>query len=692
MLLSAFIDMVSKDSFMYEEITETKGQPNDTNENSTQCSLDLKHLFKQTPPSSDISPSNKTPLYTGFRLPIEYLLPEEVYTVSDVVMNDLELSSSDLSFCLFPGKTHPNTYSGGCGSCYNSNTKTSIYEHLVCPTNIFSGEMTRDIQKRYTTNVQFLEDTQQVLTEITQYTSQIQQYMSYEMPEFNSNAETLLQVWKDTKEDADFLDKYSYLEWSMLEHLNHSAEFLQIFSMMNILSPIFSLMIPLLFFVFPFVILRLNQIEITMDQYIKTLREIAKHHFIGKALSSDFTVQGIGYLLITAGLYVMQTYQNVNSCIRYYRNIIKMNEQLEIMQNHVKHSIQRMKIFVSIHKTKPTYVEFCKTTETHIYQLIVLYDKLSCISPFSVSITTAGSIGYMLQCYYQLYSNPLYEKSIRYSIGFGAYMDVLLGISLKMNEGHLGKATFVKMNLSMQDTQRDSSIDVSSNVIEETNDLVFRDQYYPTHSLTTCTRNTCDVSRNLIITGVNASGKTTILKATAINILVTQQFGVGFYSSATIRPFTHIHSYLNIPDTSGRDSLFQAESRRCKEIIDSIAQSTQKTDRHYVLFDELYSGTNPEEATKSAVSLLRYLSKFSNVRFILTTHYLKVCKKFRKSDKISNYKMAVEIDENGDIRYLYKLQKGISKIQGGVEILKQMNYPEEILRDIRDTKFITEHA
>jgi DNA mismatch repair ATPase MutS len=48
--------------------------------------------------------------------------------------------------------------------------------------------------------------------------------------------------------------------------------------------------------------------------------------------------------------------------------------------------------------------------------------------------------------------------------------------------------------------------------------------------------------------------------------------------------------------------------------------------------------------------------------------------------------MHVEMNEKGEIRYLYKLKKGISKIQGGVEILKQMNYPEEILRDIRNTK------
>jgi DNA mismatch repair protein MutS len=141
---------------------------------------------------------------------------------------------------------------------------------------------------------------------------------------------------------------------------------------------------------------------------------------------------------------------------------------------------------------------------------------------------------------------------------------------------------------------------------------------------------------------------------------------------------------LNIPDTSGRDSLFQAESRRCKQIIDAIESSKNNPDvRHFGIFDELYSGTNPDEATKSAVSLLRYLSSFGNVRFMLTTHYLKVCRKFRRSDKISNYKMDVKQDETGKIQYLYTIKKGISKIQGGVEILKMMNYPEEILQDIQ---------
>ena len=151
---------------------------------------------------------------------------------------------------------------------------------------------------------------------------------------------------------------------------------------------------------------------------------------------------------------------------------------------------------------------------------------------------------------------------------------------------------------------------------------------------------------------------------------------------STINPYTHIHSYLNIPDTSERDSLFQAESRRCREIITIIHENEKG--RHFGIFDELYSGTNPEEATKAGYAFLKYLSKYKNVDFILTTHYNKICTRLLKNKQIQNYKMNVLEDKIGDLTYTYKIQKGISNIQGAIKILEQMNYPSEILEDVRN--------
>ena len=329
---------------------------------------------------------------------------------------------------------------------------------------------------------------------------------------------------------------------------------------------------------------------------------------------------------------------------------------------------------MKITENLPSYKNFTDIAHKHCLVLQKFYADLLPIRPFEPGFFKITEIGYLLKCFYELHSDPHYEESIRYSMGFEGYVNNLRGIHDNLVHGHVA----------------------SANIHSTPSTTHVKKQYYPPHVGKEHVKNTFDLSNNAIITGPNASGKTTMLKATTINVIFTQQFGVGFYTSCDLTPYTHIHSYLNIPDTSGRDSLFQAESRRCKEIIDIIHQpyldtSVERVAKHFCIFDELYSGTNPSEATKSAYAFLLYLSKFQNVDFILTTHYVSLCKKLEKKlekkaalKKIVNYKMdVVENNETGKVKYTYLMKKGISKIQGAVLILEEMCYPKEILDEMR---------
>ena len=91
---------------------------------------------------------------------------------------------------------------------------------------------------------------------------------------------------------------------------------------------------------------------------------------------------------------------------------------------------------------------------------------------------------------------------------------------------------------------------------------------------------------------------------------------------------------------------------------------------------------NPTEASKSGYAFLEYLQLHSNVDFILTTHYLSICKKFKKSNTVQNYKMDVKVNQDGSFKYTYRLKKGISNLKGGVRVLKDMNYPSHIIDNI----------
>jgi DNA mismatch repair ATPase MutS len=263
--------------------------------------------------------------------------------------------------------------------------------------------------------------------------------------------------------------------------------------------------------------------------------------------------------------------------------------------------------------------------------------------------------GHILKCFYELYDSQEYNNAFLYSFGFNGYTDALEGLVDNIQKKNIQFAKFKKAKTTKKTSAK------------------FVKSYYPTLINANPICNTININKNIIVTGPNASGKTTILKSSLINIIISQQIGCGFYSSASLTPYNHIHCYLNIPDTSGRDSLFQAEARRCKEIIDEV----EKQKRTLCIFDELFSGTNPQEATASACSLLLFLNKFPSFRFLLTTHFIDVCK------ELSDTTIAMKHMQTVGETYTYKLENGISYARGGVKVLQQLKFPESIVNDAR---------
>jgi len=534
-----------------------------------------------------------------------------------------------------------------------------IYFYCFNNDNDVSKKVTQQIAKYYTTDIQFLEENQKLIKE---YKSPETRYTK-----MSPNYKNIIDIWNELKMEAGFKEKYYYIDWEMIEFLNTSEMFLQFISIYNLFSPIFSLMVPIIILIIPFFILKMKGLPLSIPEYIDVLKVVAQSNAIGKLFTvnfSEISAQEKIYIFISAAFYLFSIYQNVMVCVRFNNNMKTIHNHFREIVLYLDRTIETIDNYLHYTAELQTHKPFNDTLISKRAILESINAKMKSISEYSLyNVGKFKEIGRILKYFYELHTSAEYEDAMMYSIGFNGYIDCLEGLQNNIAERKIQFATFIK---EKENGSKNS---------------VFKNSYYANLSRDgNPVKNTIRLKKNHIITGPNASGKTTILKSTLINIILTQQFGCGFYESAKLAPFKHIHCYLNIPDTSGRDSLFQAEARRCKDILDVI--SANKTDSHFCVFDELYSGTNPEEAESSATAFMKYLQKYKNVSSLLTTHFVKVCKKLDKVKGIQNCKMASE--KVGDkLKYLYRLEPGISEVKGGINVLTEMNYPKEILSTFR---------
>lgn len=561
-------------------------------------------------------------IYNDFKLPIEYV---ERSTIKENIISDLELVET-----------------------VNEN-ETPMYEHLLKPKTNLGKMCINRVKKYYTSDIDYLRDTQKLLKKLKNI-------------DYNkNNVDNMHRAWSKIKTNENFLEHYQYIEFTRFKWLNTISSFLFLLSIYNISSPVINLLTPFAIMVIPFIIIKLMRLPITAENYIRILKsELAKHP-IGKIFTSfgKVSMNKKFYMIVGAGLYVYNLYQNILSCIRFYRNLNFIATQFGIIKTYLDNTIKNIDVLSMYVKDLPNYNSFYHDIQKNKEFMINLNKQIRNVPTCKTNFASFMKIGDTMKCFYTLYDSNYLETMINYSLGLNGYLEVLLGLKENILENNINKVKLVK--------------DSSSTIIE------IKDIYNP--SLENPIKNNISFKKNKIITGPNAAGKTTILKSTILNILFSQQFGYGYFKSATLTPIDYLHCYINIPDSCSRDSLFQSEAKRCKDILDIITKNPDS--KHFCVFDELFSGTNPYEAICTAKAYLEFISKNKNVKFLLTTHFIRLCKICDKKN-IENYNMLIDVvDEK--LNYTYKIDKGISNVKGGIHVLENLGYSNEIIQDAKKT-------
>lgn len=191
---------------------------------------------------------------------------------------------------------------------------------------------------------------------------------------------------------------------------------------------------------------------------------------------------------------------------------------------------------------------------------------------------------------------------------------------------------------------------------------------------------TADAGRNLIITGPNAGGKSTSLKAITLCVWLAQSIGIAPARALSMTPFTKINTYLNITDSEGRESLFQAEMHRAQALLESI-KNLKTSEFSFVIMDEIFTGTNPKEGEAAAYGVAKHISSFDNNMTIVATHFKELTNLETTTNGLfKNYKVSV-VKTDGGFIYPYKLESGISDQPIALQLLANEGFAAEILAE-----------
>ena len=167
------------------------------------------------------------------------------------------------------------------------------------------------------------------------------------------------------------------------------------------------------------------------------------------------------------------------------------------------------------------------------------------------------------------------------------------------------------------------------------------------------------------LTGANMAGKSSFLKAVGISIYLAH---LGFpvpAASMKTSLFDGLVSTINLSDDLNLGlSHFYSEVMRVKEV--AIQLNSNK--RLFVIFDELFRGTNVKDAARASSMIIKALTKAASSAFVISSHILEIAQELEASANIFFQYFETEL-ENGKPKYTYKLKYGVASESLGINIV-----------------------
>ncbi len=209
----------------------------------------------------------------------------------------------------------------------------------------------------------------------------------------------------------------------------------------------------------------------------------------------------------------------------------------------------------------------------------------------------------------------------------------------------------------------------------ENEKIVMLEGYHP--MLKQPVKNSCRLHGPMLLTGSNASGKSTFLKTLALNQLLAQTVHMACAERFRTRFYRIYSSMALTDDLSGGDSYFMVEIKAMKRIVERSAEEGAPV---LCFIDEVLRGTNTVERIAASAQILKSLAG-QGVICVAATHDIELTMLLERW--YENYHFTETVDGQ-DITFSYRLLKGRADSRNAIRLLQVMGYDDKLVEDAEE--------
>ena len=184
----------------------------------------------------------------------------------------------------------------------------------------------------------------------------------------------------------------------------------------------------------------------------------------------------------------------------------------------------------------------------------------------------------------------------------------------------------------------------------------------------------------MILTGPNMSGKSALLRQTALIVLMAQ---AGSFVPATEAHFGYFDKIFT--RVGATDNISRGESTFMVEMLETAMIMHNLSPRSLVLLDEIGRGTSTYDGMSIASALVEYIHKFGKgAKTLFATHYHELNDLEERFPRVHNYHIAVK-EVGRDVLFLRKLEPGGVSHSFGIHVARMAGMPREIVETAEAT-------